>query len=68
MRLEDLTAGKNDNDFASVEGCEVPVSALKRLQGDGYERIQPYTENRTFSVWGKNCTACFTEDQLRTMG
>jgi hypothetical protein len=68
MRLEDLIAGKNDKDVTHVAGFEIPVSALKKLLDEGYENLQPYEENKTFSVWGKNCTACFTEDQFRPVG
>lgn len=67
MRVQDLIAGKGNGDQADVEGFRVPVLALKRLLGEGYENIRVYKESRTFSLWGKACTACFTEERLSSL-
>lgn len=64
MKIEDLIAGKRDDEQVSIEGCRASVSALKRLMSEGYEQIRVYGQARTFSVWGKSCTACFSEEQM----
>lgn len=65
MKIEELITGKKDTDEINVDGISIPVSALKKLMDDGYVHLRPYKENQTLSVWGKTCTACFTEQQLR---
>lgn len=65
MKIEELISGKNDQGEVDFEGISIPVSALKELAKDGYEHVKLYKENNTFSLWGKTCTACFTEEQLR---
>ncbi len=65
MKIEDLVSGKNDQENVDFEGISIPVPALKKLMKDGYEHVKLYKENRTFSLWGKTCTACLTEEQLR---
>ena len=65
MKIEDLISGKNDSENVIIEGLEIPVSALKNLMNDGYVNLRPYPQNKTISFWGKNCTACFTIDQLK---
>ena len=65
MKIEELISGKNDNEEVVIEGLEIPVAALKNLMKDGYENVRPYPENQTISLWGKNCTACFTLAQLK---
>lgn len=65
MNIEEMISGKADEDEIEVDGIGIPVSALRNLAKDGYVHLKPYRENKTFSVWGKNCTACFTEQQLR---
>jgi hypothetical protein len=65
MKLEALISGKNDNDQIDIEGSSILVSALKRLLEDGYEHLVPYKGEKTFSVWGKRCTGCLTEEQIR---
>jgi len=65
MKLEEVVAGKGDQEEVNIGGTSLPVSSLKKLIGDGYVFLQPYKENNTFSVWGKTCTACFTEQQIR---
>jgi hypothetical protein len=65
MKIEDLIAGKSEHVEITIEGISIPVSALLNLMKDGYVHLKLYKENNTFSLWGKNCTACFTEQQLR---
>ncbi len=65
MKIEDLISGKNDQGEVDIEGISIPVSTLKALVKDGYEHVRLYKDNNTFSLWGKTCTACFTEEQLR---
>ena len=67
MRLKDLIAGKGNGDEVVLDGIRIPVPALRRLVGDGYENIRVYKESRTFSLWGKTCTACFSEEVLSTL-
>ncbi len=64
MKIEDLVSGKNDKEDVDIEGISIPVPALKKLMKDGYVHVRLYKENRTFSLWGKTCTACLTEEQL----
>ncbi|MBW2094868.1 MAG: hypothetical protein JRI80_08260 [Deltaproteobacteria bacterium] len=64
MKIEDLIAEKNEDDRVSIDGTSIPVKVLKNLVDEGYVHMRPYKENKTFSFWGKSCTACFTEDQL----
>jgi hypothetical protein len=64
MKIADLIAGKVDGERVSIEGCSAPVSSLKRLMKAGYENILVYRQTRTFSIWGKDCTACFSEEQM----
>jgi hypothetical protein len=64
MKIQDLIADKGDRDQVSVEGCRASVSALRRLMEGGYEHIRVYGQTKTFSLWGKSCTACFSEEQM----
>ena len=41
---------------------------IKIYHKEGYENLRIYKENKTFSLWGKNCTACFSEEQLLKRG
>jgi len=68
MKIEELIAGKNDNGKIEIDGISIPVLALKNLLKEGYENLRIYKENNTFSLWGKNCTACFSEEQLLKRG
>lgn len=68
MKIEEMISGKNDHDEIIIEGFSIPVSALKNLFKDGYEHIVPYKSEKTFSLWGKTCTACLTERQIRERG
>ena len=65
MKIEEVIAGKNDQEKVDLEGLQVPVAALKNLLDDGYTNIRTYTENQTFSLWGENCTACLSVDQIQ---
>ena len=65
MKIEELISGKNDQGEVAFEGISIPISTLKGLVKDGYEHVKLYKDNNTFSLWGKTCTACFTEEQLR---
>ena len=65
MKIEDLIPGKNDDETISIEGISIPVSAVRNLIKDGYVHIRPYPENKSISVWGKSCTGCFTEQELK---
>ncbi|MBW1680230.1 MAG: hypothetical protein JRF59_01865 [Deltaproteobacteria bacterium] len=64
-RIEDLISRASDQDSIQVDGISIPVGALKKLKEEGYENLRVYQENKTVSMWGKTCTACFTEEQLR---
>jgi hypothetical protein len=68
MKIEELISGKKEGDVVTIDSVSLPVSALKKLMSDGYSNLKIYEENRTFSLWGKNCTACFTEQQIRERG
>ena len=65
MRLEEAIAGKSDQDSMNLNGVAVPVAVLRNLSKEGYENLRFYGDNKTFSFWGKNCTACFTLEQLQ---
>jgi hypothetical protein len=67
MKIAELLSGKGGQDRVSTGGFSIPVAALKTLLNEGYEDILVYKENKTFSLWGKNCTACFTQDHLEKM-
>ena len=68
MNIEDVIAGKNDQEKVDLNGLQVPVTALKTLIGEGYTNIRTYNENQTFSLWGKNCTACLSMEQIQEKG
>lgn len=65
MKIEEVISGKNDHEEVVLGGLSAPVSALKRAMQKGYINIVPYETEGTFSMWGKNCTACLTPEQLR---
>ena len=65
MKIEEMVSGKNDNEEIGIEGLKIPVSALKNFMKDGYEHLLPYGEEKTLSMWGKTCTGCFTEQEIR---
>ncbi|MGM0383685.1 MAG: hypothetical protein ACQEQO_09385 [Thermodesulfobacteriota bacterium] len=65
MKIEDLILNKNEYEEVSVDSFSIPIQTLKNLMKDGYEYLRLYEQNRTASVWGKACSSCFTEQQLR---
>lgn len=65
IKLEEIIRENAGHDQVTIEGDSLPLSTLKGLLQEGYIWIQPYKNNKTFSLWGKNCTACFTGDQIR---
>jgi hypothetical protein len=64
MRVEELVSGKNEQDSVSIDGTPIRVKSLNKLLAEGYVQVRSYKASRTFSFWGKSCTACFTEAQL----
>jgi len=64
MKIEELIKGRGDNEQVNIDGVQVHVHVLKRMIQDGYTDILHYKENNTFTLWGKNCSACFTPEQL----
>ena len=64
MKIEDLISGKGDNEKVAVANVSLPVSALNKFMGQGYDQIRPYPAEKTFSLWGKVCTGCFTEQEI----
>ena len=64
MKIEDVISGKNAQGKVDINGIQVPVAALRKLLNEGYANMRVYEDNQTFSMWGKNCTACFTLEQL----
>ncbi|MBW2063541.1 MAG: hypothetical protein JRJ03_01285 [Deltaproteobacteria bacterium] len=62
MDIEELIA-KGESEI-NVEGISIPAHILKKLKEDGYSHLKVYRDNRTITVWGKNCSACFTEEQV----
>jgi hypothetical protein len=65
MKIEELISGKHDSDMIQLNGMKIRVSALKNLMKEGYDNIKPYQTEKTFSVWGSNCTACLTHQELQ---
>ena len=65
MKIEDMISRKSDNEEIIIEGLRIPVSALKNFMKEGYEHLLPYKEEKTLSIWGKTCTGCFTEQEIR---
>jgi hypothetical protein len=64
MKIEDLVSGKGDGEKVPVGNVSLPVSALKKFVRDGYIRIKAYETEHAFSMWGKTCTGCFTEQEV----
>jgi hypothetical protein len=64
MKIEELITGKNKSEKVDVGGVTLPVSALDNFMREGYVHIKPYQEEKTFSLWGKACTGCFTEKDI----
>jgi hypothetical protein len=65
MKIEEVIAGKSDQESVSLDGMSVPVAVLRNLSQEGYENLRFYRDNQTFSLWGKTCTACFTLEQIQ---
>lgn len=63
--IQDFVSGNNDGEEVDIDGLSIPIRALKTLLEDGYAHVKVYKENKTVSLWGKACAACFTEQQLR---
>ena len=64
MKIEELISGKNDGQQVQIAGVSLPVSALKRFMDEGYSHLKPYQTEKTFSLWGKACTGCFSEQEI----
>ena len=64
MKIEELISGKGDNEKVAVANVSLPVSALNKFIKDGYDQIRSYQTEKTFSMWGKACTGCFTEKEI----
>ena len=64
MKIEELITGKNDGQNVQIAGVSLPITALKRFMDDGYTHLKPYRTEKTFSLWGKTCTGCFTETEI----
>lgn len=67
LKLEDLIQGKSGEGDVDVGGVNVPVKALAALREMTYEHLKPYASEKTISAWGKTCSGCFTQAQLRGM-
>ncbi|MFP4085568.1 MAG: hypothetical protein ACLFUL_02150 [Desulfobacteraceae bacterium] len=67
MKIEELLSGKSDDQEITVDGISIPTQSLRKLVAEGYENLKVYEENHTLSLWGKTCSACFTEEQVREM-
>ena len=65
MKIGEVIAGKSEQENVNVEGFSIPAAALKNLSQEGYENLRVYKDNKTFSLWGKNCSACFTLEHLQ---
>ena len=65
MKIEELISGKKDSDEVRIDWTSLPVAVLKKLMNDGYMHLTFYKNNRTFSLWGKNCAACLSEQPIR---
>jgi hypothetical protein len=64
MKIEELIAGKKDGQTVQIAGVSLPIVALKQFMDDGYTHLKPYQTEKTFSMWGKTCTGCFTENEI----
>jgi len=65
MKIQEVISGKSEQENVNVDGLPVPVVALRDLSREGYENLRVYKDNGTFSLWGKNCSACFTLEHLQ---
>lgn len=67
MKIEEIVSGKDDDQEIQLEGISIPVGVLRDFMKEGYVYLKPYRENRTLSLWGKSCTACYSEEQIQEM-
>jgi hypothetical protein len=67
LKLDDLIQGKNGESDVDVGGITVPAKALAALREMSYEHLKLYLSEKTISAWGKTCSGCFTQAQLRRM-
>ena len=65
MKIQEVISGKSEQESVNIDGFSIPIAALKNLSKEGYENLRVYKENKTFSLWGKNCSACFTLELLQ---
>lgn len=65
MRIEDLVDEKKADEQIRIDGLSVPVSALKKLQAEGYTDLKHLKRENTLSLWGKSASACFTPEEIR---
>ncbi|MCD6294292.1 MAG: hypothetical protein J7M20_05085 [Deltaproteobacteria bacterium] len=64
MKIEELITGKDDGRNVQIVGVSLPIAALKRFMENGYIHPKPYRTEKTFSLWSKACTGCFTEAEI----
>lgn len=64
MKIEELITGKDDGRTVQIAGVSLPIAALRRFMENGYTHLKPYQTEKTFSLWGKTCTGCFTEAEM----
>jgi hypothetical protein len=67
LKLEELVQMASGGSEVDAGGISVPVKALEALSQKGYEQLKPYLSEKTVSAWGKTCSGCFTQAQLRGM-
>lgn len=67
-RIQDLIAGKGENDQVLMEGVSLPVGRLKSFADKGYEYVKCFAGSDQVALWGKSCSACYTSAQIRNMG
>jgi len=65
VKIEDVIAGKGEQDRVQVEGVGLSVAKLKALAEEGYEYATFFADCSQFAFWGKACSACFTAEHLQ---
>lgn len=65
MKIQEVISGKREEESVNLDGSSVPVAVLKNLSKEGYENLRVYKDNKTFSLWGKTCSACFSVERLQ---
>jgi len=68
LKIVEVIAGKREEESVNFDGLSAPVAALKNLSKEGYESMRVYKDNKTFSLWGKTCSACFSLEHLQEKG